>query len=434
MRDIEKDCPITVSLNFSMSESDYNVLHTCYLPLVGTDGIALYGFLLAVGRSDSPFIFGQDIFEFTGLNEATATLARKRLEASCLIETYASESKGEEKTAFAIKLFPPLSPKKYFNDKVFLSILATYVGEKKLDELKRRFLKGENISDDFLNVSASFGSVFDVKNLSMRTDKPTEGLEEKKGKMAGSNIDLRRLKKVLKDYQIPFNSIKGNIDDILSVINFYGLDETSAAKLIGDCTNSDNLFLYDKFVDLCKASCKFMSDSYAGDENNAPVYRGSNMDDEYFRLQDKLTIPQFLAARLNIPKVPDPVLDDLLKLKQKYGFSNGVVNNIVDYCLLCNDEILPNFNYYERVAASILADHPKSAYECCILLKKQHRRFKKKVSKKIAYDNGAIANEETNGLTVKGETKKKSKNDDGDFESGFSDEEQALIDSMMKGV
>lgn len=428
MVEIEKESALTVSVNFSMSDNDYKVLYTCYLPIVGSDGIALYGYLLSVGQSNLPFIFGEDLYSFTGLNEATATIARKRLEAACLLETYNKVGLKEDSSSFVLKLFPPLSPKKFFSDLALTKVLEILIGSKKLDELKRSYIKGENIDDQYTNVSASFGSIFDIKKLDISSNDSPDKLEDKSGKHTASNIDLATLKKAMKEGQISSKYLKNDLPNILSTINFYDIDVKEAVNLIERCLNSDNIFVLDKFTQLCRDRCRFASDAFA-DDSSDPTYKGNMRNAEIFEAQDKLSIPQFVSARLNLSSVPEPVLDDLYKLQNEFGFSNGVVNNIVDFCLLKNGS-LPNLKYMERVSMTVATKKPKTAYECSIILKNENKKFKKNVDKKIAYETGLttkiknIVNAEDEA--VKEETKAEKIEE-------FDDTEKDLIASLMKG-
>lgn len=428
MVEIEKESALTISVNFSMSDNDYKVLYTCYLPIVGSDGISLYGYLLSVGQSNLPFIFGEDLFNFTGLNEATATIARKRLEAACLIETYNKVGVKEDSSSFILKLFPPLSPKKFFSDLALTKILDISIGNKKLDELKRSYIKGENIGDDYTNISASFSAIFDIKNLDISINDSPDKLEDKSGKHTASNVDMASLKKAMKERQISSNNLKDDLPNILSTINFYDIDAKEAVNIIERCLNSDNIFALDKFTQLCRDRCRFVSDAYV-DDSSDPMYNGNMRNAEIFEAQDKLSIPQFVSARLNLSIVPQPVLDDLYKLQQEFGFSNGVVNNIVDFCLLKNGS-LPNLKYMERVSMTVTTKKPKTAYECSIILKNENKKFKKNVDKKISYETGLSAKIKN---TSDSNEKTESEEAKDDKIEEFDETEKDLIASLMKG-
>ena len=58
MSEVTNNCEITVSVNFSMSIGDYKVLYLCYLPMIGSDGMTLYEYLLTIGSLSQPFCFG----------------------------------------------------------------------------------------------------------------------------------------------------------------------------------------------------------------------------------------------------------------------------------------------------------------------------------------------------------------------------------------
>lgn len=89
-------------------------------------------------------------------------------------------------------------------------------------------------------------------------------------------------------------------------------------------------------------------------------------------------------------KLPDSILSDLQTFQDDFNFPRGVVNNIIDYCLLKNNNQLPALAYLEKVAMSVKGSNPKDAYGCSIILKEQNKKFKKKREKKIAYQTGML--------------------------------------------
>ena len=145
-------------------------------------------------------------------------------------------------------------------------------------------------------------------------------------------------------------------------------------------------------------------------------------------------------------KLPDSILSDLQTFQDDFNFPRGVVNNIIDYCLLKNNNQLPALAYLEKVAMSVKGSNPKDAYGCSIILKEQNKKFKKKREKKIAYQTGMLDkinsydNQEGNNIVKDDEDSNKdsnkieednSKNDDN---VELSEEEEEFAKKLLEGM
>lgn len=445
MSEVTKNCEITVSVNFSMSIGDYKVLYLCYLPMIGSDGMTLYEYLLTIGSLSQPFCFGEDIFSFTGMNSSSLNVARKRLEGIGLLSTFHKGNEDDANEAFFFKVVPPLSAKKFFNDSILTSLLTSYIGYKRFENVKNIFIKGEKISKDFKEETAKLGNVFDLAGLSFEQNEEDTGkIEDKRGKTTIDSFDEDAFKKELAKNGIPFSSIENDYSTIKSTLYFYGLSIEDTVKFILQATTSDNVFLKDKFVRLCKDRSSFLTDSF-NDETSYPTYFGSSKNAEVFKQQDQYPTPTYVCARLNMSKLPDSILSDLQTFQDDFNFPRGVVNNIIDYCLLKNNNQLPALAYLEKVAMSVKGSNPKDAYGCSIILKEQNKKFKKKREKKIAYQTGMLDkinsydNQEGNNIVKDDEDSNKDSNkiEEDNSENDnveLSEEEKEFAKKLLEGM
>lgn len=381
MSEILRESSITIKKNFSLSFGDFKVISFCYVPIVGTDALGLYNFLIAKGDATSPFCFGEELFNYTGLNEATCDLARRKLEAVGLLETY-HKGNGEDTDSFFLEVIPPLSAKKFFSDPALSSLLIDVIGYKNHAELQRIFVNHEKVDSSFDKETVPLGAMFNLEkeDLSLYTDKNVDEMEEKKGKLSGSGFDLDKLKAELSKSGIPYKSIESSIDDIKSCASFFSLGYEDIAALISSSTNSENIFSYKIFLSLCHAKCRFLTDSFTSDSVDETIAQGAKAT--WFKHQDETSIPAFFCERLGISKAPDKTLDDLMALQKDFGFSNGVVNNIIDYCYLINHGEFPSIVYLQKIALSVAGKNPRNAYECSVFLVEQNKKIKKSFTKK----------------------------------------------------
>ena len=218
----------------------------------------------------------------------------------------------------------------------------------------------------------------------------------------------------------------------------------ATVKFILQATISYNVFLKDKFVRLSKDRSSFLTDSF-NDETSYPTYFGSSKNAEVFKQQDQYPTPTYVCARLKMSKLPDSILSDLQTFQDDFNFPRGVVNNIIDYCLLKNNNQLPALAYLEKVAMSVKGSNPKDAYGCSIILKEQNKKFKKKREKKIAYQTGMLDkinsydNQEGNNIVKDDEDSNKDSNkiEENNSENDnveLSEEEKEFAKKLLEGM
>ena len=175
------------------------------------------------------------------------------------------------------------------------------------------------------------------------------------------------------------------------------------------------------------------------------LHFGSSKNAEVFKQQDQYPTPTYVCARLKMSKLPDSILSDLQTFQDDFNFPRGVVNNIIDYCLLKNNNQLPALAYLEKVAMSVKGSNPKDAYGCSIILKEQNKKFKKKREKKIAYQTGMLDkinsydNQEGNNIVKDDEDSNKDSNkiEENNSENDnveLSEEEKEFAKKLLEGM
>lgn len=435
MSDILEHSSVVISKNFSLSFGDFKILSFCYLPLVGSEALGLYDFFLSYGDGSSPFLFGKDCFIYTGLTIATLNQAKKKLEAVGLLETYHKGSDDEEDDSFLVQVLPPLSPKKFFDDKILSALLENKIGFKAFGNIQALFIRGEKIDSSFKKESAAIGAMFPINDLDLSTNNIEQvGLEDKNGKKTSSAFNEKEFKKELQGLEIPFRSIANDIEEIYSCSSFYNLTAKDAANMVQNSTNSNNIFYKDKFLTLCHDRCHFLYDAYDQDDEYTPLV-GENFSTAKYKEQDETNPLEFLARKLHLKYVPDDTQDSLRKFRDEFNFPDGVVNNIIDYCIMKNEGSLPPLAYWEKVALTIVGKKPKNAYECSLYLESKQKEFKRKRDKKIARDTGIRKNlagikEEEQEKKIEVPKLKVEKNDDDDME--FTQDELDFMNELDK--
>lgn len=433
MADIGERSSVVVSKKFSLSFGDFKMLSFCYLPLIGSEALGLYDFLLSFGDASSPFLFGADCMAYTGLNGGTLNIARRKLEAIGLLETYHKGSDDDENDSFFLKTLPPLSPKKFFEDKVLSSLLEAHVKSKSFANTKAMFIRGENLDSSYENISVSIGAVFSIGNtdIDLSSSGDEANLEDKKGKKTSHSFDKEEFQKGLKEKEIPLSSLKDALDQIYSCASFYNLTVNDTVDLVNNSLNSDMIFSLNHFLSLCHDRCRFIYDSFDREDEYSPLV-GENHMTAYYRTLDETNPVEFYAKKLQMSRVPEEVQEDLRKFRDEYNFTNGVVNSVIDYCCEINKGAPGRLRYWETIAQGIAGkDKPKTAYEAYLKLQERTKAMVSKISRKATKAAGSKRRKEDLQEEKEKDTQKEKKSTK-EVRRDFTDEENDLMEDLSK--
>ena len=370
MKIIEKNSRFSLYRSFSLSPLDEEVLSFLYLPILKSDAYALYHLLYDLTDlvKTRGYFLNSELTSLLQFSDSDFLTARSLLEGIGLMETFRKEDKdsaGALNVTYLYKVLPPASPKKFFSDVLLKASLSTNVGKKQYVELLGFFKISEApLSQDYQDVTTKFKDVF---SLDLQGDDPSlkaddAGFSEKKYK-SQSGFSKDTLLSLLKNNQFKTKTINKSLNDIVSTCILYGLDEKNATDLIIKNTSTDNQFVLKGFIDDARNLNQYRRvNTTSGDDK---VY-GDSEASRYLEAFNSITPKEYLSLRMNA-NPPSFMLKELENLKTQSGFSNPIINVVLDYSLKRTKGEF-NVSFIEKVAASLSIQGVNSAYDAMVKL------------------------------------------------------------------
>ena len=98
MNIIEPDSSFSISVDYSLSETDFSVLALLYLPIIKSDAYLIYDVLYKSSKSAEidGLVTHEEFLSMIGFDDVRFLKARERLEAIGLLETYRKEKTDEK--------------------------------------------------------------------------------------------------------------------------------------------------------------------------------------------------------------------------------------------------------------------------------------------------------------------------------------------------
>lgn len=387
MEILEKNSYYQIRKDFTLSSSDDQVLSFLYLPILQSDALSIYMNLYqyhSLNNSLGGFLH-EDFLNLLGISESEFLLARKKLEGIGLLEVYQkrdTDSSNQIRTSYIYFLLPPASPKKFFHDLLLRTALNEAIGNKRYNFLYHFFqVEVKKPSQEFENITTPFKEVFQINvkegDVSL---KPVDAILEDKSYKQQGFFDLEALKKLLEKFQYPLENIKSHIQDIEDLCILYEPKIEDVANLILQNTDTDGIFYFEPFQKDIRNLRQFFTPKKAEEK----IEYGKGDFSKVIEQFNKITPDQYLFIRYNA-KPAAFMLKEIENLKANLGFSNAIINVILDYCFRkLNGEF--NSVYIEKVAYTLSGENVKNAYDAMTKLssrdfeQKQVTRRKKKAS------------------------------------------------------
>ena len=153
--------------------NDYDIsqrlreINLLYLPLLGKDAISLYFFLgnkILTDKNLSKNYLHYDILDNLALSENKFIIARKKLEALGLLQSFYISNDEVDQLVYKIK--EALSFSDFFNTPILSQLLENTIGSNEYKELLNYHSLDKVSFRSFEEITAKFSDVFRVENLS----------------------------------------------------------------------------------------------------------------------------------------------------------------------------------------------------------------------------------------------------------------------------
>lgn len=344
MNIIEPDSTFSAYVNFTLSQTDDEVLNLLYFPIIGKDAFAIYNLLSSFSslKGNDYFISHEDFCKKNNISISEFLLARNKLEAIKLIETYRKEiisTSSYKKVMYIYKLCPPATANKFFNDPILFSLLNSSISNKDIISLKTHFKEGENKFFDYINVSSKIDDVFFIDKSNLKINKDLTFKEKKYKKIF--SVDLAKIEKALLSYNFDISKITKYEKTIEKYLALYQIKEELAVDIISSCISTSGEFSKDIFIDKCKNAYSYTHDK-SSSISNLNKY---NSNEDITKYQTKST-KEFITELFNAePTVA--ILNKINDIVERYNFSSDIINAIFDYCLKSNDGLYNGYKIDE---------------------------------------------------------------------------------------
>ncbi|MBB5172708.1 replication initiation and membrane attachment family protein [Texcoconibacillus texcoconensis] len=353
-----------------LHETDDQVLTLLYQPLIGAVALSLYLTFrheASHDGSDSSLKTHKMLMIMTGRPLDELFQERKKLEAVGLLETYRREEDGE--SVYMYELYPPMSPDRFFQDDVLSVFLYNRLGKTTYRSIRDRFGLTPLPKDDeaIERVTRSFDEVFtSLKPTEMVASNHPETREvlhsnetmsftgrndhDTSFQVEGADFDfqalLHHLPAFVDQEQIDRDDVKTWVHRLAFVYQLSPIEMSRAVQ---------EALLHDEKLNIEKLR-KQVQLRYRALYGNEPPTLGMRVQPDHLRTMsenkaetelEKMvlfyeTTPPLtmLEARSGGAKVPPQDAKIVEHLLLDYRLPPGVVNVLVDYVLMVNNQKL----------------------------------------------------------------------------------------------
>jgi replication initiation and membrane attachment protein len=362
-----------IRLDSVLSSYDRKILTRLYQPIAGFGAISLFFTLWSEFEGDQTFSTKSNLHErlFDIMQCTTYQFIefRRKLEALGLLNTLVKTSGEVQSYLYILKA--PLDPKKFFAHPLLDVLLRKYLKEYEYEKTKTCFIKVEKSETGYANISATSNEifVFDQDSQVVESNEKIIGKNEGKPRI---NFDFETFYMGLREYMIPLSLITDKLkDEIAAISSVYKISAYEMRNIVSQSVSITNT--NEKFIDSKKlrinaenyASTYLNSQTLRPVEVEKPYISGSGKMANKIALFNDLTPLEFLSIKNNgmPPLAQDAYIIDALH--EKTNLSDPVINVLLDYSLIVNNNSLPRA-YIMKIAGSLMRSKVTTAYEAMI--------------------------------------------------------------------
>lgn len=317
--DLKDNCTIYKQGDFQVKSNNY--LHLLYAPLIKNDACILYGVLSSL---DGKSLSLDNLLMILSWHTNRLEKARKTLEQFSLIKTFYHSIKRE----WIFEVYPPLNVNQFLTHDTYSRMFLNECGSMHFDLLKCMF-NDELEKDGFVEISEKM----DFSRLESWTEKKEESLLKLRPQEQELTCDFdfdTFLNGADRIFPVRYRT-KENLTRIANLASIYGINALDMRKYVSRSINpSTKVFDVEKLKKFIYANSSIV-ESY---------------DDPY-----KLSPVKFLMNKQKGAPVSTADKKLIENLVMDYGFSNEVMNILIEYCLNQTNQQFQKV-YVEKVAAS----------------------------------------------------------------------------------
>lgn len=340
-----------------ITEQDKKILNMLYLPLTGSLAIMLYNTLL--NDLDKQELVSYELEHAHLLSNLKISCielenARNILEGIGLLKTYL---KKDTVNKYIYELYSPVSAHEFFSHPIFNIVLYNNVGKKEYERLLEYFKIPKISKDDYIEVTHSFGEVFEtIPHTSFDMYKDNIRKYNKLKLNIDSTFDMNFLIETMPKNIDKKIFTKDLQELIVSLAYLYDIDAPKMQTIIKTCINEKGTINKEELRKICRNHYQFdhsgilptIVDRTQPEYLRKPIGDNSNIAKMIYTFET-ISPYDFLKSKHN---GAEPVKRDVQLLENlliDYQLKPGVINVLIDFVLKTNDNKL-NRNFVETIA------------------------------------------------------------------------------------
>ena len=339
-------------------------LNLLYLPLIGNDAISLYSFLGSKILSDknlSKNYLHYDILDNLGLSNNKFLVARKKLEALGLLQSFYIDNAGVGQFVYKIK--EVLTFTEFFSTPILSKLLENTLGTNNYSELYNYYSADKVSFKSFEDITVKFSDVFHLENLN---DFSFDYLSKKD--VNGPNFDeyffdFDKLNFYLANSYlteaISDSDIKNKILGLAHIYKMTPEDMANAIEKSVEVTNGAsniNLSLLSDYIVQLNVNVRKQEVPTLERMINKNLITDEpeqlSEDDIFAKVVDNTSFIEFLNKQVGIV-ISTVDAKNIEELQKKYNFPTGVLNILLEYSIRqSGNNSIPHINYIDKIASA----------------------------------------------------------------------------------
>lgn len=335
-----------------LSINDNQFLYNLYLPIIGYKSLFIYEFLVNeyfIGEKENKVDY---LIKKTHLKVSDFLNNKKNLESIGLLQTL----ENGDHYVFILKAI--LNPNDFFNNKILKELFFNKVGYNNAIKIMKYYEIDSVDFSKYTDISASVNESFELvakDNENNDLDTEIDLICNNKNEFNDNFDDTKLIEFIAKKSNIDIKEFTNDdIKEMHRLGTLYGLNEDIMGYIMIDGYHFDNPQFKKIDYDYCNRRCKMEISKYkAYNQRKQKITINSKTE-----FANKINKYETTSPRMFLKEKQsgvEPVFSDLnilSYLAQNMGFSNGVINVIVEYTLNKLDGKLLN-KYVEKIAASM---------------------------------------------------------------------------------
>lgn len=366
-----------INMNSTLSEKDFycvyndfdisnrtKELNLLYLPLIGNDAVSLYSFLGSKILSDknlSKNYLHYDILDNLGLSNNKFLVARKKLEALGLLQSFYIANAGVGQFVYKIK--EALTFTEFFSTPILSKLLENTLGTNNYSELYNYYSADKVSFKSFEDITVKFSDVFHLENLN---EFSFDYLDKKVS--SGPNFDeyffdFDKLNFYLANSYlteaISDSDIKNKILGLAHIYKMTPEDMANAIEKSLEVTNGAsniNLSLLSDYIVQLNVNVRKQEVPTLERMINKNLITDEpeqlSEDDIFAKEVDNTSFIEFLNKQVGIV-ISTVDAKNIEELQKKYNFPTGVLNILLEYSIRqSGNNSIPHINYIDKIASA----------------------------------------------------------------------------------